>query len=161
MIIKIFFNDFEELTNKELADLKRIIHVKEPFSGYEITVLGNPMVTLRKVFVNAKRLIILSLKRIANVFRKLLGNKPVETVVYKKRRVLFRSMAKQFMLGSIHQETMHLLLKLFEIQNKGLIELWKLNEATSIEFQKNLNPESEEEQMKQDESLIPKKFLQG
>lgn len=136
-----FYAHFEGIVNQEFGELKRIIHINEPFGGYTISVRENPISTLRKVFVNGKRTAVLSLKRFANYFRKIFRREPLELVVYKKRRVLLRSMTKEFVLNQLLDSTSHLVARIMESQSLGLIQLWELDESIDIEFQKILAPD--------------------
>jgi hypothetical protein len=150
-----FYADFEDIVNKKLSEQKRIIHIKEPFEGYSISLKGNPYKNFRKILVNLKRSVALSLKRFTNFFRRIFRKNPIEVTVYRKRRVLFRSMAKEFILNQFLNSTIHLVAKLMERQSKSLIELWKLDEDLDVGFQKILNPDDAKEDSEQEERENP------
>jgi hypothetical protein len=142
-----FYADFEDVVKQEFGDLKRIIRIKEPFDGYSISLKNNPFINIRKIFVNLKRFTILFLKRIANFFRRIFRRKPLELVVYRKRRVLFRTMAKEFVQNQFLNETKHLTARIMESQSKGLIDIWILDDSLDLEFQKTLAPDNTEESL--------------
>lgn len=135
------YANIEEIANREFADYKRLIHFKEEFVDYPISLLENPLISVRKLFVNTKRSFVIFSKRVANIFRKVFKGKPIEVIVYRKRRVPVRSMAKQIATISFLAKSKHLFSKLLESQSKGLIDIWQLDEELNNEFQKDLIPQ--------------------
>jgi hypothetical protein len=156
-----FYDDFEENVNKEFGDLKRIIHIKELFEGHHISFKENPYTTFRKVLVNGKRTAVLSLKRFTNFFRRIFRKKHIEVTVYRKRRVPFRSMAKEFIINQFLNRTNHLFPILMESQSKSLIELWKLDEAIDVGFQKILDPNDSTEDSESEKKENPLDIFNG
>ncbi|PKP39397.1 MAG: hypothetical protein CVT98_01925, partial [Bacteroidetes bacterium HGW-Bacteroidetes-15] len=90
--------EFENAVKKNLEGTKRLIHIKELFHGYPIRINENPIKSVRKIFVNLNRYLIITLKRIANVFLMIFRKKQVDPQVYRRRRVPLKNLAKYFIL---------------------------------------------------------------
>jgi hypothetical protein len=130
-----FYEQFSELAFNKLNGLHRLINIREPFEGYPLSLTDNPMVTFQKIGSNSIRHAKLTGKRIANIFRKIFRRKCVEVVVYRNRRVLFRSMAQEFLVNQFIEKSLPLVTLFMENRNKGFLTIWQLGDSIDTEFQ--------------------------
>lgn len=133
--IKDFFETYEEAVQTETADLKAVVIVKESAPAYELRLWANPLTTLRKAVFNIGRFATIQFKTFVNMFRRTLKLKPLELTLRRRRRILFRSMARQYVLQILPDMAGAMLNRMREEQSRGLIQLWQQDGMMDDEFQ--------------------------
>lgn len=133
--VKDFIELYEEAVQTELADQKPVITVKESAPAYELRLLENPLTTLRKAVFNIGRFATIQFKTLVNVFRRIFKLKPLELTLMRRRRILFRSMARHYMMQTLPEIAGTMLNQIREEQSRGLIKLWQQDGMMDDDFQ--------------------------
>lgn len=153
-VISDFINTYEDAIQSELSGLSAVVHVKEIAPAYELRLFENPLTSIRKLLFNGGRFITLRIKLLLNVFRRLFKITELEPVVYRKRRVLFRSMSRHYLMQTLNDVAGTMLNQIREAQSRGLIQIWQQDGQMDDDFQQEFLRKKELGELSEQQSLV-------
>ena len=125
--LKLFQDRFQEKVNQELAHVKVMLVVNDAFPAYNINLKENPLLTLKKLTSNANRLI-----------RKLILPFLPSKELTRKRRVLLRSISKQYLFCRFTELAAANTNQLMQSRSRSILSLWKQDSHMDKLFEQGL-----------------------
>ncbi len=125
----------ELLADELLVNFPETIFISEKIELYAIRKEEKAALRLKKMILNRGISTRLGVKKLKFKLRRIFRLKPVEPVIYRKRKIPFRLMANHFMVNQFAMNILDYYASLMKTSSDILLKIWRANDKLEVAFQ--------------------------
>ncbi len=138
LFLKSYLEAYPDFSSKLDSKLIR----KEKEEKYALKFRGNPILLIRKAYINTKLWFAYKIAAVVNFTRKIFRKPPIDYTKYRKRRIPFRTMVKYYLISQLTEKIIKEFSLLMEGRNKTLLKLWETDQHLDKWFHNQLSQTS-------------------